>query len=126
MQEEAPPAPKRRGRPPRSRNRPKPPPAEDVVQDIKELAEVPKAKAKPKAKPKSKAPAEPVRLKRAPSRRVVVQEESESEEGESENEPPSPVTQRKEQWANYRRAQVEAQQARTAHYTRALDRVLGF
>ena len=66
-------------------------------------------------------------MKRAVSRRVVVQEESESEEEEeSEDEPPSLAAQRKEQWANYRRAQVEAHQARTAHYTRALDRVLGF
>ena len=55
-----------------------------------------------------------------------MQEESESEEEESEDEPPSPAAQRKEQWANYRRAQVEAHQGRTAHYTRALDRVLGF
>ena len=65
-------------------------------------------------------------MKRAASRRVLVQEESESEEEESEDEPPSPAAQRKQQWANYRRAQVEAHQARTAHYTRALDRVLGF
>ena len=114
MQEEAPPAPKRRGRPPGSRNRPKPPAEE--VQDIEEV---------PKAKPKPKPPAEPVRMKRAVSKRVVVQEESESEE-ETEDEPPSPAAQRKEQWANYRRAQVEAHQARTEHYTRALDRVLGF
>ena len=64
-------------------------------------------------------------MKRAASRKVVMpQEESESE---SEDEPPpSPATQRKEQWALYRRAQVEAHQARTEHYTRALDRVLGF
>ncbi len=64
-------------------------------------------------------------MKRAVSKRVVVQEESESEE-ETEDEPPSPAAQRKEQWANYRLAQVDAHQARTAHYTRALDRVLGF
>ena len=117
VQEEAPPASKRRGRPPGSRNRPKPPAGE--VQDIEE---VPKAKPKLKSEP----PAEPVRMKRAASRRVVVQEESESEEEETEDEPPSPAAQRKEQWANYRRAQVEAHQARTEHYTRALDRVLGF
>ena len=72
-------------------------------------------------------------MKRAISRRGRVQEESESEDEEEDEEeeeeeasPPSPATQRKEQWANYRRAQVEAHQARTAHYTRALDRVLGF
>ena len=112
-QEEAIPAPKRRGRPPGSKNKPKPPAGE--VQDIEEV---------PKAKPKPKPPAEPVRMKRAVSRKVVIREESESE---SEDEPPpSPATQRKEQWANYRRAQVEAHQARTEHYTRALDSVLGF
>ena len=111
-QEEAPPAPKRRGRPPGSKNKPKPPAGE-----VEDIEEVPKAKPKP--------PAEPVRMKRAVSRKVVVREESESEESEDEP-PPSPATQRKEQWANYRRAQVEAHQARTEHYTRALDRVLGF
>ena len=57
---------------------------------------------------------------------MVVQEESESEEEETENEPPSPATQRKKQWANYRRSQVEAHQARTEHYARALDKVLGY
>ena len=112
-QEEAPPAPKRRGRPPGSKNKPKPPAGE--VEDIEEV---------PKAKPKPKPPAKPVRMKRAISRKVVIREEPESE---SEDElPPSPATQRKEQWANYRRAQVEAHQARTEHYTRALDRVLGY
>ena len=113
-QEEAPPAPKRRGRPPGSKNKPKPHAGE--VEDIEEV---------PKAKPKPKPPSEPVRMKRAISRKVVIREEPESEESEDEP-PPSPATQRKEQWANYRRAQVEALQARTEHYTRALDRVLGF
>ena len=110
-QEEAPPAPKRRGRPPGSKNKPKQP-AE--VQDIEEAP-----------KPKAKPPAEPVRMKRAISRKVVIKEESESE-SEDEPPPPSPSAQRKEQWANYRRSQVEAHQARTEHYTRALDRVLGY
>ncbi len=114
QEEEAPPAPKRRGRPPGSKNKPKPPAGE--VQDIEEA---------PKAKPKQKPPAEPVRMKRAISRKVVIRDEPESEESEDEP-PPSPATQRKEQWARHRRAQVEAHQARTAHYTRALDRVLGF
>ena len=111
QEEEAPPAPKRRGRPPGSKNKPKPP---GEVQDIEEAP-----------KPKAKPPAEPVRMKRAISRKVVIKEESESEESEDEP-PPSPSTQRKEQWATYRRSQVEAHQARTEHYTRALDRVLGF
>ena len=63
-QEEAPPAPKCRGRPPGSKNKLKPPAGE--VQDIEEA---------PKAKPKP--PAEPVRMKRAVSRKVVTREESE-------------------------------------------------
>ena len=115
-QEEAPPAPKRRGRPPGSKNKPKPPAGE-----VEDIEEAPRAKPKPKAKP----PAEPVRMKRAASRRVVIREDSESEVSEDEP-PPSPAAQRKAQWAQYRRAQVEAHQARTEHYTRALDRVLGF
>ena len=65
--EEEPPAPKRRGRPPGSKNRPKP--SADEVQDIEEV---------PTAKPK----AEPVRMKRATSRRVLAQEESKSEEAQ--------------------------------------------
>ena len=116
QEEEAPPAPKRRGRPPGSKNKPKAP-----AGGVEDIEEAPKMKPKPKAKP----PAEPVRMKRATSRRVVIQEESESEESEDEP-PPSPSAQRKAQWAQYRRAQVEAHQARTEHYTRALDRVLGF
>ena len=88
QEEEAPPAPKRRGRPPGSKNKPKPPAGE--VEDIEEA---------PKAKPKPKPPAEPVRMKRAASRRVVIQEESESEVSEDEP-PPSPAAQRKEQWAS--------------------------
>ena len=79
----------------------------------------------PRAKPKPKPPAEPVRMKRAAGRRVVIREDSESKISEDEP-PPSPAAQRKEQWANYRRAEVEAHQSRTEHYTRALDRVLGF
>ena len=61
-QEEAPPAPKRRGRPPGSKNRPKPP-----AGDVEDIEEAPKAKPKPKPKPKP--PAEPVRMKRAVSKR---------------------------------------------------------
>ena len=109
--EEAPP-PKRRGRPPGSKNKPKP---QGELQDIEEAP-----------KPKAKPPAEPVRMKRAVSRKVVIKEESESESEEEPPPPPSPSAQRKELWANYRRSQVEAHQARTEHYTKALDKVLGF
>ena len=108
QQEEAP-APKRRGRPPGSKNKPK---QQAEVQDIEEA---------PKAKP-----AEPVRMKRAVSRKVVIKEESESESEDETPLPPSPSTQRRELWANYRRAQVEAQPARSDHYARALDKVLGY
>ena len=111
QQEEAP-APKRRGRPPGSKNKPK---QQAEVQDIEEA---PKAKAK--------SPAEPVRMKRAVSRKVVIKEESESESEDETPPPPSPSTQRRELWANYRRAQVEAHQARSDHYARALDKVLGY
>ena len=71
-------------------------------------------------------PAEPVRMKRAVSRKVVIKEQSESESEDETPLPPSPSTQRRELWANYRRAQVEAHQARTDHYARALDKVLGY
>ena len=109
QQEEAP-APKRRGRPPGSKNKPK---QQAEVQDIEEA-------------PKAKSPAEPVRMKRAVSRKVVIKEESESESEDETPPPPSPSTQRRELWANYRRSQVEAHQARTEHYARALDKVLGY
>ena len=111
-QSEEAPAPKRRGRPPGSKNKPK---QQAEVQDIEEA---PKAKAK--------SPAEPVRMKRAASRKVVIKEESESEPEDETPPPSSPSTQRRELWANYRRSQVEAHQARTEHYARALDRVLGY
>ena len=65
-------------------------------------------------------------MKRAVSGKVVVKEESESDSEEEPPPPPSPTAQRKELWANYRRSQVEAHQARTEHYTKALDKVLGF
>ena len=112
QEETPPPAPTRRGRPPGSKNKPKP---QGEVQDIEEAP-----------KPKADPPAEPVRMKRAISRKVVIKEESESEESEDEPTPPSPSAQRKELWASYRRSQVVAHQARTEHYTKALDKVLGF
>ena len=88
---------------------------ERLLQDIEEAP-----------KPKAKPPAEPVRMKRAVSRKVVVKEESESESEDETPPPPSPSAQRKELRANYRRSQVEAHQARTEHYARALDKVLGY
>ena len=52
---------------------------------------------------------------------------SESEEEsdvESEEAPPSPATQRRSQWAQYRQRQVDAHQARVAGYTNILDKML--
>jgi hypothetical protein len=147
--EEAPaPAPKKRGRPVGSKNKPKP---SSVAGDCSHLqspavtyshlqspavtyshpasegeaASPPKAKAKPKAKPAA-APAESEpRVKRAAPKRVPKPPpvyESESEE----EVPLSPVSQRRAQWAAYRQAQVDAHQARTVHYSKALDRMLAF
>ena len=91
------------------------------------IANVEKAKAKAKAAA-SAAPAESVRSggmklaapKRAPKPPPAYESESEEEV------PLSPMSQRRAQWAAYRQAQVDAHQARTAHYARALDRMLAF
>ena len=122
------PAPKKRGRPPGSKNNPKPPSevvseaVSEVVSEVAPAASLPKAKAKPKAKPAA-APAESVRMKRAAPKRVpppVYESESEEEA------PLSPMSQRRAQWAAYRQAQVDAHQARVSHYSKALDRMLAF
>ena len=105
------PAPKRRGRPAGSKNKPKsvaeePPEPPDPV---------------PKAAP---APKPPARVKKA---KVVAPPPSESsEEEEDEPEPLSPATHRRAQWAEYRQRQVDAHQQQVQHYTRALDKMLGF
>ena len=101
------PAPKKRGRPPGSKNKPKPVPEEP--------APVPEApKTTPKTKKAKVAPPPP------PS-------ESESEGSEEdEQDPPSPATQRKTQWAQYRQRQVDAHQQRIAGYTNILDKMLHF
>ena len=145
------PAPKKRGRPAGSKNRPKPPSevASEVVSEVasEEVSEEgeaasaggalrstspPKAKAKAKAKATATAPTESVRsasgaprsaVKRAaPKRAPPPVYESESEE----EAPLSPMSQRRAQWAAYRQAQVDAHQARTTHYSKALDRMLAF
>ena len=122
------PAPKKRGRPPGSKNKPKPPSevvseaVSEVVSEVAPAASLPKVKAKPKAKPAA-APAESVRMKRAAPKRVpppVYESESEEEA------PLSPMSQRRAQWAAYRQAQVDAHQARVSHYSKALDRMLAF
>ena len=102
------PAPKKRGRPPGSKNRPK----------AAEAAPVPEA---PEPKPKPK----PKKVKVAPPPPPSESEEDESEEDEIE-EPPSPGTQRKTQWAQYRQKQVDAYQTRVASYSNVLDKMLGF
>ena len=101
------PAPKKRGRPPGSKNKPKPVPEEPAP-----VPEAPKAKPKPK-KAKVAPPPPP--------------SESESEGSEEdEQDPPSPATQRKTQWAQYRQRQVDAHQQRIAGYTNILDKMLHF
>ena len=105
--EQATPAPKKRGRPPGSKNKPK-------AEEPAPVLEAPKAKPKPAAKKVKVAPPPPP---------------SESEEDESEEDPeppPSPATQRRAQWAHYRQRQVDAHQSRVAGYTRALDKMLHF
>ena len=129
------PAPKKKGRPVGSKNKPKASSVAVTCSHLQspavtyshpasegEAASPPKAKAKPKAKPTA-APAESVRVKRAaPKRAPPPVYESESEE----DTPLSPMSQRRAQWAAYRQAQVDAHQARTAHYSKALDRMLAF
>ena len=103
------PAPKKRGRPPGSKNKPKADPEEPAP-----VLEAPKAKPKPAAKKVKVAPPPPP---------------SESEEDESEEDPeppPSPATQRRAQWAHYRQRQVDAHQSRVAGYTRALEKCCTF
>ena len=98
------PAPKKRGRPPGSKNKTKP-----VAEEPPEPAPAPKPPARPK---KAKVVAPP------PS--------ESSEEEEDEPEPLSPATHRRAQWAEYRQRQVDAHQQQVQHYTRALDKMLGF
>ena len=104
------PAPKKRGRPSGSRNKPRvPEPALDAPAPV---VEAPKPKPKPK------------KVKLAPP---PPPSESESEASEEdEPEPPSPATQRKTQWAQYRQRQVDAHQQRIAGYTNILDKMLSF
>ena len=127
--EEAPaPAPKKRGRPVGSKNKLKTPSevASEVAGEVAPAASPPTAKAKAKAKAKATpAPIESVHMKRAAPKRVPKPPpvyESESEE----ETPLSPTSQRRAQWAAYRQAQVDAHQARTAQYSKALDRMLAF
>ena len=107
------PAPKKRGRPPGSRNKHKPAP-EPALDAPAPVVEAPKPKPKPATKKVKLAPPPP------PS-------ESESEASEEdESEPPSPATQRKTQWAQYRQRQVDAHQQRITGYTNLLDKMLHF
>jgi hypothetical protein len=58
---------------------------------------------------------------------VVVESESEEEEEAAPaTPPPSPSTQRRNQWVAYRQRQVDQYQARQAHYTNVIDKMLGF
>ena len=96
---------------------------------VPEEAERPKNRAHgrpPGSKNRPKAPAEEeeeeVIVKRKPKKVVYI---SESED-EQVTPPPSPGTQRKNEWAAYRQKQINAHQARTAHYTKSLDKMLAF
>ena len=101
-------APKKRGRPPGSSNKPRvPEPALDAPAPV---VEAPKAKPKPK------------KVKLAPP----PPSESESEASEEDEPPPSPATQRRTQWAQYRQRQVDAHQQRITGYTNLLDKMLHF
>jgi hypothetical protein len=94
----------------------------EVTSEVAPAASPPKVKAKAKA---TAALTESVPTKRAAPKRVPKPPavyESESEE----EMPLSPMSQRRAQWAAYRQAQVDAHQARTAHYSKALDRMLAF
>ena len=95
---------------------------------VPEEVERPKAKARGRprgSKNRSKAPAEEeeeeVIVKRKPKKVVYI-----SENEEEATPPPSPGTQRKNEWDAYRQKQVDAHQARTAHYTKSLDKMLAF
>ena len=94
---------KARGRPPGSKNRPK------------AVSSIPVAAAQELEEEEE----EEVIVKRKPKKVVYI---SESEE----EPPPSPATQRRNEWAAYRQKQVNAHQARSAHYTKALDKMLAF
>jgi hypothetical protein len=80
---------------------------------VTEAPEAPKPKAKPKPATKKAKVAPP-----PPS------ESEEESDVESEEAPPSPATQRRSQWAQYRQRQVDAHQARVAGYTNILDKML--
>ena len=90
--------------------------------------ERPKAKARgrprgSKNQPKAQIQSEDeeVIVKKKPKKVVYI-----SESEEEATPPPSPGTQRKNEWAAYRQKQVDAHQARSAHYTKALDKMLAF
>jgi len=95
---------KARGRPPGSKNRPKAQPVA-AEQELEEEEDP-----------------QPVIVKRKPKKVPQIVYISESEE----EAPPSPATQRRNEWAAYRQKQINAHQARSAHYTKALDKMLAF
>ena len=125
------PAPKKRGRPPGSKNKPKVAAQEGVAppQSAPQAPEVQRGASKPEAaesapvkkREAAKLPREAHAPKRAPKPPPVYESESEEEEAEL-----SPMSQRRAQWAAYRQAQVDAHQARVSHYSKALNRMLAF
>ena len=143
------PAPKKKGRPPGSKNKPKVAAQEGVAppQSAPQAPEVQRGASKPEAAESApvkkreaatrrrraaspqlpreaqaaKLPREARAPKRAPKPPPVYESESEEEEAEL-----SPMSQRRAQWAAYRQAQVDAHQARVSHYSKALNRMLAF
>ena len=116
------PAPKKRGRPPGSKNKQKP--SNAVVSEVAQPEPPrppPSAKANAKAKAKTKGG---VRFLRVAPKRVPLEESDESWDEHCARL--SPMAQRRAQWAEYRQGQVNAHQARVSRYSKALDRMLAF
>jgi len=99
----------------------------DPTPSAKKRGRPPGAKNKPKPK-SAPAPYEPSTPKKQPPKKkqVVQYESEESSDEEPLSPPPSPSTQRKLAWQNYRQKQVDAHQARQSHYANARDKMVGF
>ena len=100
-----------------------------VVENV-ETVDVPAKKTRGRpagAKNKAKAAdVPPVTAQVKKKAKVVVAPPPPSESESEEEPPPSPSTQRRNQWAAYRQKQVDNYQLRQAHYSKKLDKMLGF
>ena len=106
---------KARGRPPGSKNRPK------AVSSIP-VAAAQEPEEVPLPEEEESQPVIVYSRERKPKKVPQIVYISESEE----EAPLSPATQRRNEWAAYRQKQINAHQARSAHYTKALDKMLAF